>query len=86
MEEFAIGLCCSAKSDLIPEAQNIFGALIGEWDIEWIDHLETGTERHIKGEWIFSWILEGIGIQDLSELRDGNCRIRAFRNKCRFKY
>lgn len=65
MEEFVKGLCCSGKSNLIPDTQNIFGTLIGEWDIEWIDHLETDSERHIKGEWIFSWILEGIGIQDL---------------------
>ena len=39
--------------------------LIGEWAIEWSDHLDDAVPRCVKGEWIFSRILEGTAIQDL---------------------
>jgi hypothetical protein len=50
---------------MIPEEYNYFGALIGAWDFEWIDGHGTEKERHIKGEWIFSWVLLGTAIQDI---------------------
>ena len=65
MDGFAEALICKSKSNIIPEAQNLFGTLIGEWDFEWVDNHGTDKERHIKGEWIFSWILEGTAIQDI---------------------
>ena len=65
MGEFAEALICNSKSDSIPEEYNFFGSLIGEWDFEWIDNHGTEKERHIKGEWIFSWVLEGTAVQDI---------------------
>jgi hypothetical protein len=65
MREFEEALVCKTKSNSIPEVYNFFGPLIGEWDFEWIDNHGTEKERHIKGEWIFSWILEGTAIQDV---------------------
>lgn len=65
MCEFSRALICEAKSNSIPDAYNFFGALIGEWDFEWIDNHGTEKERHIKGEWIFSWVLNGTAIQDI---------------------
>lgn len=65
MNEFANALISNSKNDRIPDDYNYFGALIGEWDFEWIDNHGTEKERHIKGEWIFSWVLEGSAIQDL---------------------
>jgi hypothetical protein len=56
---------CNKKSENIPEAQNLFGQFVGEWDFEWVDHRGTDEERHVKGEWIFSWVLEGTAIQDV---------------------
>ena len=47
------------------QKKNIFSDLIGEWDIEWVDGKGTEKERHIIGEWIFSEILNGDGIQDI---------------------
>ena len=47
------------------ESKNIFSPLIGEWEIEWIDGKGTEKERHVIGEWLFSEILNGQGIQDV---------------------
>jgi hypothetical protein len=65
MREFIEALVCEAKSNTIPDAYNFFGPLVGEWDFEWIGDLGTENERRIKGEWIFSWVLEGTAIQDI---------------------
>ncbi len=65
MKSFAEALCSIEKSEKIPEAYDYFGDLIGEWAIEWNDHLDDAVPRRVKGEWIFSRVLEGTAIQDL---------------------
>lgn len=65
MEEFKTALCSGKRSERIPEKCDYFGCLVGEWDIEWIDHLEDTTPRRVKGEWLFSWVLDGTAVQDL---------------------
>ncbi|EJP21759.1 hypothetical protein HMPREF1142_1937 [Peptostreptococcaceae bacterium AS15] len=47
------------------ENKNIFTPLLGEWEIEWVDGKGTENERHVIGEWLFSEILNGEGIQDV---------------------
>lgn len=47
------------------ESESIFAPLIGEWEIEWIDGKGTEKERHVIGEWLFSEILNGQGVQDV---------------------
>jgi hypothetical protein len=65
MSEFVNALVSEERNSLIPADKDYFGRLIGEWDFEWKDHLGTKDERCVKGEWIFSRILEGLGVQDL---------------------
>lgn len=65
MSDFETALVSPEKNSLIPEEDNWFGPLVGTWDIEWVDGHGTEHERHVKGEWIFSWILEGTAIQDV---------------------
>ncbi len=65
MEEFKEALCSRERNKGIPEKLDYFSSLIGKWDIEWIDHLEDNKQRHVKGEWIFSRVLDGTAIQDL---------------------
>lgn len=65
MEKFSEALACTSKNIKIPDEDNLFGQFVGEWDFDWIDHLDTSEERHIPGEWIFSWVLEGTAIQDV---------------------
>ena len=65
MKSFAKALCSNKKNEKIPEAYDYFGTLIGEWDIEWNDHLDDTVPRRVKGEWIFSRVLDGTAVQDL---------------------
>lgn len=44
---------------------SLFGQFVGEWDFEWIGYEEGKPDRHIIGEWIFSYILEGNAVQDV---------------------
>ena len=54
----------SGKTDKIPEQFDWFADLIGDWDCDYCDNMD-GKERHVKGEWIFRRVLEGVGIQDM---------------------
>jgi hypothetical protein len=65
MYEFSEALVSSGRNELIPVDKDLFGQFVGEWDFEWVDNRGGNGERHIKGEWIFSWILEGRAIQDV---------------------
>lgn len=65
MSEFMNALVSEQRDPLIPEEKDYFGLLIGEWDFVWRDSLGTNNERQVKGEWIFSRILNGMGIQDI---------------------
>ncbi len=65
IKSFTEALWSNNRSEKIPEVRNYFGALIGEWDIDWNDHLYDIVPRRVKGEWIFSWVLEGAAVQDL---------------------
>ncbi len=65
MSEFMNALVSEQRNLLIPEEKDYFGLLIGEWDFVWRDSLGTNNERQVKGEWIFSRILNGMGIQDI---------------------
>lgn len=63
--EFITALCSSARNERIPEDCDFFGGLIGGRDIVWNDHLEEAEPRRVKGEWIFSRVLDGTAVQDL---------------------
>lgn len=65
MNGFTEALTSKNKSDIIPEDKNYFGQFVGAWkfDGEYLnDKNELCTS---KGEWIFSWILEGKAVQDV---------------------
>ena len=65
MNEFSDALIDTGKKGKIPKEYDWFGFLIGEWDILYSDNHGTGRERQVKGEWIFSWVLDGTAIQDV---------------------
>lgn len=64
MDNFASALL-SEKTDKIPEQNDWFAPLIGDWDCDYYDEPIAHKKRHVKGEWIFRRILEGTGIQDI---------------------
>jgi hypothetical protein len=61
---FARALLSEASS--LPEHAQIFAPFIGGWDlvVSWYDENGTVTKTE-NGEWFFSWVLEGRGIQDV---------------------
>ena len=67
MKDFFSALVSQEKNIDIPEEFNYFGKLIGSWQI---DYVESHNSRIIRGEWHFSWALEGMAIQDVIILPD----------------
>ncbi len=67
MQDFIKALTSEGKNTALPEEFNYFGKLIGSWQI---DYIESSDPRPIKGEWHFSWVLEGMAIQDVIILPD----------------
>lgn len=78
MGEFINALVSNGKSNLIPERDNLYGQFVGEWDFEWVDNLGTPGERHVKGEWIFAWVLEGTAVQDVFICPSRKARIKDY--------
>ena len=62
MNDFIETLLSSGKSVELPEEYNYFGKLIGSWELDYTDH---NMSCSVKGEWHFSWVLEGMAIQDV---------------------
>jgi hypothetical protein len=52
------------------DKMNLYGWLIGDWDMQAVVHREDGTEHHSRGEIHFGWVLEGRAIQDVWILPD----------------
>lgn len=67
MQNFIKALISGAKNEAIPEEFNFFGKLVGSWNIDYVDN---NTSQVMKGEWHFSWVLEGMAIQDVIILPD----------------
>ncbi|MDD3416837.1 MAG: hypothetical protein PHY47_23055 [Lachnospiraceae bacterium] len=67
MQDFFEALRSESKNSALPDEFNYFGKLIGSWAI---DYIEDNTSLAIKGEWHFSWVLEGMAIQDVIILPD----------------
>lgn len=62
MQNFFEALTSEHKNTALPEEFNYFGKLIGSWALNYI---ESDNSLAIKGEWHFSWVLEGMAIQDV---------------------
>lgn len=65
-QPFADALVTEGPHRDIPVEHRIFEPFIGDWDlvVSWFD--EAGKiSRQERGEWHFSWILEGRGLQDI---------------------
>lgn len=62
MKHFFEALISEGKSKALPKEFDYFGKLIGSWKI---DYISTSNSCRMKGEWHFSWVLEGMAIQDV---------------------
>lgn len=63
---FAAALLSSGPNTEVPAKDQIFAPFIGSWDlvVRWHDAAGQVTRKE-EGEWYFSWVLEGRGIQDV---------------------
>jgi hypothetical protein len=66
MADFLTVLAAPGRSPEIPEAMDVYGWLVGSWDLEVVRYRGvdvTGSE--LEGEIHFGWVLEGRAIQDV---------------------
>ena len=63
--EFHDLLAASGRSPEIPEASDVYGWLVGSWELDVYRYLVDVADRHIKGEVHAGWVLEGRAIQDV---------------------
>lgn len=65
MNQFVEALISQEKSNLIPDEYDYWKDLIGSWSLDYVEGYGTQKERHVRGEWHFARVLEGLGIQDI---------------------
>ena len=59
-------LAAPGRSAEIPEENDVYGWLVGSWDLEALHYAAVDvTPLHIQGEVHFGWVLEGRAIQDV---------------------
>ena len=59
-------LAAPGRSSGIPEAEDVYGWLVGSWELEVLHYKGVDVSAHrISGEAHFSWVLEGRAIQDV---------------------
>ncbi|HZD93860.1 MAG TPA: hypothetical protein VE133_06370 [Candidatus Sulfotelmatobacter sp.] len=63
--EFFTALAAPVRSPEIPENADLYGWLIGSWDLEVLRYGVDVSSRHITGEAHFGWVLEGRAVQDV---------------------
>jgi hypothetical protein len=64
-DDFHAALTTAGRSPEIPEAADVYGWLVGSWELDvrvyWVDVSSQG----VKGEAHFDWVLEGRAVQDV---------------------
>lgn len=61
MSEFERVLLSETRNPLIPEEDDWYAPLLGDWDFDFTDP----SGRLVKGEWLFRRALDGMAIEDL---------------------
>lgn len=65
-EGFISLLASSGRSPEIPESDDVYGWLVGSWELEVLHYKAVDvSSRHIQGEAHFGWALEGRAVQDV---------------------
>ena len=58
-------LAAEGRSPDIPEAMDLYGWLIGSWNLDVVAYEDSGQVLRSQGEAHFSWVLEGRAVQDV---------------------
>jgi len=62
---FSERLCVDAPANDIPDSHNVYGWLLGNWELDVLHYLNDVRQLGLKGHAHFMWVLEGRAIQDL---------------------
>jgi hypothetical protein len=62
---FSDVLCSEGPASDQRDKMTLYNPLLGDWEVDVIDYAPDGTRQKSKGEWHFSWVLEGRAIQDV---------------------
>jgi hypothetical protein len=63
---FVFLLGASGRSAEIPDAADVYGWLVGSWELEVVHYKAVNvSSQRLKGEAHFGWVLEGRAIQDV---------------------
>jgi hypothetical protein len=65
MDGFLNLLPSTARSPEIPEEQDLYGWLVGSWDLDVISHDDEGVTRRTSGELHAARVLDGRAVQDV---------------------
>ena len=68
------GLVAQGRSPEIPEAMDVYGWLIGSWELDVRHYWVDVSGRNLKGEVHFAWVLEGRAVQDVWIMPDRSDR------------
>ena len=73
---FVAALHASGPAPELGDGANVYGWLVGSWEMRVVDYPTDGPPREAIGEWHFAWVLEGRAVQDVfivpvRSLRDG---------------
>lgn len=64
-QTFAPALMSSGRSPEIPESADVYGWLVGDWELDVIHYWISVADRGLKGELHATWALEGRAVQDV---------------------
>lgn len=64
-EEFHLALAAPGRAPEIPEDMDLYGWLVGDWDLDVLHYWEDVSGRGLTGELHCSRVLEGRAVQDL---------------------
>jgi hypothetical protein len=63
---FHAGLASAGRSDEIPESHDVYGWLVGSWELDVKHYWAVNVSSEgIKGEMHAGWVLEGRAVQDI---------------------
>lgn len=58
-------LAAPGRSPEIPDSADVYGWLIGSWELDVLHYVFDVSARGLKGEAHFGWVLEGRAVQDV---------------------
>jgi hypothetical protein len=62
---FALALCAPGRSASIDAVDDVYGWLIGSWEMDVMHYLKDVRAERRRGEIHFAWVLEGLAVQDV---------------------